>query len=114
MIPESMTLLETVIHYFLIGALLLLIVLVLCSLIRSVRGPAVADRIVAVNMINTMVTVIIAVMAVILQEGYLMDICLIYAMIGFLAVVVLTKVYTDSRTAGQDKEKGSEKRADGA
>ncbi|MCD7738449.1 MAG: monovalent cation/H+ antiporter complex subunit F [Lachnospiraceae bacterium] len=113
-IPENMTILEAGTCYFLIGALLLLIVLVLCSLIRAVRGPSVADRIVAVNMINTMVTVIIAIMAVILQEGYLMDICLIYAMIGFLAVVVLTKVYTDSKSAGKDKEKGSEKRADGA
>ncbi len=103
-IPENMTILEAGTRYFLIGALLLLIVLVLCSLIRSVRGPSVADRIVAVNMINTMVTVIIAIMAVILQEGYLMDICLIYAMIGFLAVVVLTKVYTDSKSTGKNKK----------
>lgn len=113
-VTESMTMLETGTRCFLIGGLLVLIVLVLCSLIRAVRGPSVADRIVAVNMINTMVTVIIAVMAVILQEGYLMDICLIYAMIGFLAVVVLAKVYTDDKTAGKDKKEGSEKRADGA
>ncbi|MCD8327406.1 MAG: monovalent cation/H+ antiporter complex subunit F [Lachnospiraceae bacterium] len=112
-VPENMTTLEACTRYFLVGALLLLIVLVLCSLIRAVRGPLVADRIVAVNMINTMVTVIITVMAVILQEGYLMDICLIYAMIGFLAVVVLTKVYTDDRTGGKDKKKGSDERTDG-
>lgn len=107
---ENMTMLEGCSRTFLIGVLLLLIVLVLLSLIRAVRGPSVADRIVAINMINTMVTVIIAIMAVILQEGYLMDICLIYAMIGFLAVVVLTKVYTDSRAAGKDsKKKDAEK-----
>ncbi len=116
-VPENMTMLEGYIRYFLIGALLVLIVLVLFSLIRAVRGPLVSDRIVAINMINTMVTVMIAIMAVILQEGYLMDICLIYAMIGFLAVVVLTKVYTDSRAARkaseqQDAEKGSEEHAD--
>ena len=29
-----------------------------------------------------------------LEEGYLVDICIIYAMISFLAVVVLSKVYT--------------------
>ncbi|MCD8380606.1 MAG: monovalent cation/H+ antiporter complex subunit F [Lachnospiraceae bacterium] len=115
---ENMTLLEGCSRYFLIGALLLLIVLVLLSLIRAVRGPSVSDRIVAINMINTMVTVMIAIMAVILKEGYLMDICLIYAMIGFLAVVVLTKVYTDSRTAKKDSEKtdaekGSGEHADG-
>ena len=37
---------------------------------------------------------IISILALYLQEGYLVDICLIYAMISFLAVVVLTKVYT--------------------
>ena len=28
-----------------------------------------------------------------MNESYLVDICLIYAMISFLAVIVLTKVY---------------------
>ena len=37
--------------------------------------------------------VMIAILALMLQEGYLVDICLIYAMISFLAVVCLTKVY---------------------
>ena len=52
-----------------------------------------ADRIVAVNMMGTMVMVIIAVMSFLLKENYLVDICLIYAMVSFLAVVVLSKVY---------------------
>ena len=52
-----------------------------------------ADRIVAVNMMGTMVIVIIAVLALMLGEGYLADICIIYAMISFLAVTLLTKVY---------------------
>ena len=47
----------------------------------------------AVNMMGTMVMVMIAVLALMLKEGYLVDICLIYAMISFLAVVVLSKVY---------------------
>lgn len=40
-----------------------------------------------------MVMVIIGILALMLEEGYLADICLIYAMISFLAVIVLTKVY---------------------
>lgn len=77
----------------LMAVLILLIILVFLCLLRAVKGPSVADRIVSVNMMSTMVMVIIAVMAVLLGEGYLADICLIYAMISFLAVVVLTKVY---------------------
>lgn len=62
-------------------------------LIRAIRGPRIADRIVAINMLGTLVMVIIAILAVRMNEGYLVDICIIYAMISFLAVTLLTKVY---------------------
>lgn len=86
----------------------LAIMLVLC-LIRAVIGPRIADRLVAVNMMGTMVMVSIALLAVLKNEGYLVDICLIYAMISFLAVVVLTRIYTGVYREAQDhnnKEKG--------
>lgn len=76
-----------------IAALIFLILMVFGCMIRAIKGPRVADRIVAINMMGTMVMVIIAVLAFLLQEGGLIDICLIYAMISFLAVIVLTKVY---------------------
>ena len=69
------------------------IILFLC-LIRSIIGPSVPDRIVAVNMVGTNTIALIAVLAVRLGESYLADIGLIYAMISFLAVVLLTKVYS--------------------
>lgn len=73
--------------------MLVIAVLFMCALVRAVRGPRVTDRLVAVNMIGTMTIAIIAILAEILDEGSLVDICLIYAMISFLAIVVLTKVY---------------------
>lgn len=76
------------------GAVLVLAVLVIASIIRSVRGPETADRIIAVNMVGTMIISIIAILSVYLDENYLVDVCLIYAMISFLGVVVLCKVYT--------------------
>lgn len=78
---------------FFTGMLIILGILVLLCLIRAIIGPKVSDRIVAANMSGTLVIVIIAVLAIMLDEGYLVDICLIYAMISFLAVSVLTKVY---------------------
>lgn len=72
---------------------ILLILMVFICLIRAIKGPKVADRIVAVNMMGTLTMVIIAILAVKMNEGYLVDICLIYAMISFLAVTLLTKVY---------------------
>lgn len=74
--------------------IILIAILIVACLIRSVLGPRVTDRIVAVNSIGTMTIVIIAVLSVLLDEAYLLDVCLIYAMISFVAVIVLTKIYT--------------------
>ncbi len=81
-------------HTALIATILILAVLVIASIIRSVLGPGISDRIIAVNMIGTIVIMLIAVLSVILDQNYLADVCLIYAMISFLGVVVLCKVYT--------------------
>ena len=76
------------------GAALILAVLMIISISRSVLGPKISDRIIAVNMTGTMVIMVIAILSVYLDENYLVDVSLIYAMISFLGVVVLCKVYT--------------------
>ena len=96
------------------GILSVLAVMLFLCLIRAVIGPRIADRLVAVNMMGTMVMVIIALLAVVKDQGYLVDICLIYAMISFLAVVVLTRIYTGVYLEAKEKEqkKGGADRAD--
>lgn len=94
--------------FFTVVLCILACMIVLC-LIRAIIGPRTADRIVATNMMGTIVMVIIAILAVQLQEGYLVDICIIYAMISFLAVIVLTKVYM-----GVYMEKKKEEEEDGS
>lgn len=93
-------------HTIFTTLLILLSFMLLLCLIRAVKGPRIADRLVAVNMMGTMVMVMIAILALMLNEGYLVDICLIYAMISFLAVVVISKVYI-----GIYEEKQHEKEA---
>ena len=83
--------------------------LIVACLIRSVLGPSVTDRIVAVNSIGTMTIVIIAILSVLLEEAYLLDVCLISAMISFVAVVVLTKIYTGVYREEHSEEKKEEK-----
>lgn len=96
--------LEKAYGIFFTGALIVLAVLVILCLVRAIIGPRVADRIVSVNMTGTMVIVMIAILALRLEEGYLADICLIYAMISFLAVIVLVKVYMGVYLEGKEKE----------
>ena len=91
--------------------LIILAVMLLLCLIRAVIGPRIADRLVSVNMMGTMIMCIIVILGVVLEEGYLADIALIYAMISFLAVVVLTKVYAGvylQQKAAKEKEKKEE------
>jgi len=86
--------LETAYEALAVIVIVCIAVLIVACLIRSVLGPRVTDRIVAVNSIGTMTIVIIAILSVLLDEAYLLDVCLIYAMISFVSVVVLTKIYT--------------------
>ena len=84
---------ETFFNHYLLVLLGIFAILLFVCLIRSIKGPRIADRIVSVNMIGTMVVVMISIASAMLHEDYLMDICLIYAMMSFLAVVVISKMY---------------------
>ena len=78
--------------YLLLGVLLLLTAGLFFSLLRAIRGPRMADRILGINMTGSLTTAAIGVLAILLDQSWLLDVCLIYCMISFLAVVVLAKV----------------------
>ena len=96
-------------QYIYTTVLIILALMLLACLLRAVRGPRIADRLVAIDMMGTMVMVMISVLALKMDEGYLIDICLIYAMISFLAVVVLSKVYIGIYRERQERQKNSNK-----
>ena len=96
--------LEKVFSVFMVVVLIILALFLILCLLRAIIGPRVADRVVAVNMMGTMVIAMIAILALLLEEGYLVDICLIYALLSFLAVVVLTKVYMGIYLEKKEKE----------
>ena len=83
------------------------ICLFLC-LIRAIRGPRTMDRIVSINMIGSISILIIAVLSLYLKESFLLDVDIIYAMLSFLAVVVLTKVYMGVHKEEEQREKRRE------
>ena len=103
--------LEQAYEILFVAVLVILAVFLMLSLVRAIIGPRVADRIVAINMMGTQTLAIIAILAVMKQEGYLVDICLIYAMTSFLAVIVLCKVYMGvyrQRKEGKEEEEETE------
>lgn len=88
----------------LIGTLVCLSAFLLFALVRTIRGPRMADRILGINMTGSLATAAIAVLAVLLEQSWLLDVCLIYCMISFLAVVVLAKVSIASHEEGEDND----------
>ena len=57
-VTGTLTALETAYRIVYVGALIFLAIMTFFCLIRAVKGPRTADRIVAVNMMGTMVMVL--------------------------------------------------------
>lgn len=89
---------------FLLVVTAVLIVMIFVAFIRTLKGPRITDRIISINMIGTITISIIAVVGIVLDQTYLVDISLIYAMISFLAVVVLCKIYMGVYAEKKKKE----------
>ena len=89
-------------------ALVIIGALLIACLVRAIRGPRIADRLIAANMMGTLVIICICILTFVLGESYLVDIAMIYTMISFLAVVVLTKIYMgiyrEKRRQAMEKE----------
>lgn len=84
---------DTAYQVLLYGALGVLTLLALFCLVRCILGPRISDRVLAINQIGTITVIMVALTVLLLGEGYLADIALIYAMLSFLAVILLSKVY---------------------
>ena len=66
---------------------------ILMALIRAITGKRIVDRIIGINMIGTLTMIAFAVLSERLSQGYLLDVCLIYVLMSFIAVLTLCKIY---------------------
>lgn len=87
----------------LIGALVFLALLMLALMGKVLKGPRFTDRIVAVNAINTLVTASIVILSRRLRAAYLLDVALVYALLGFTANVLLTRLLAADRKEEKKK-----------
>lgn len=89
----------------LIAGAVVLALLMLATLIRAVLGPRFTDRIIAVNVINTLVVAEIVLVSVWMREDFLVDVALLYALLSFLTVVVVSRLVLTRRHKQLEKEK---------
>lgn len=96
---------EQVKNALLIFSAIVLALLMLATLVRAVLGPRFTDRIIAVNVINTLVVAEIVLVSVWMREDFLVDVALVYALLSFLTVVVVSRLVLTRRQKQLEKEK---------
>lgn len=88
---------EQVRTWVLTAGAVVLALLILATLVRAVLGPRFTDRIVAVNVISTLVIAELVLLSVWLREDFLVDVALVFALLSFLAVVVVSRLVAARR-----------------
>ena len=86
---------EQVRTWVLTAGAVVLALLILATLVRAVLGPRFTDRIVAVNVISTLVIAELVLLSVWLREDFLVDVALVFALLSFLAVVVVSRLVAE-------------------
>jgi len=107
---------EQIKNGLLTGSALVLAVLMLVTLLRAILGPRFTDRMIAVNVINTMVVAELVILSVRLREDFLVDVALVYALLSFLTVVVVARLVVTWKRKKMERDPGKGKggSADGA
>ena len=68
-------------------------------LVRAARGPSVADRMLAIDTLATVVVGITVVLATLSGLEYLMDVAIVLALLGFVGTLALAK-HLEGRSFG--------------
>ncbi|MBR0044580.1 MAG: hypothetical protein IJP56_07065 [Synergistaceae bacterium] len=98
---------EIIKKYLLIGSAIFLSITIFACLLRAILGPRFTDRIIAANIIGTKTIALISIISLIVGEDYLVDICLIYAIISFMSVVVLARSVIERKNKNNTDGKSS-------
>ncbi|PCI65738.1 MAG: cation:proton antiporter [Gammaproteobacteria bacterium] len=94
----------------LIAATLAVLVVMLLAIIRTVIGPTLYDRILAVNMFGTKTILLLSLLGFVMGRPEFLDIAIVYALINFISVIAVLR-YSDSFEFGSKTgEKTAENR----
>ena len=61
------------------------------SMVRLVKGPTAADRVVALDTMSITVTASLTLLAFYFQRYIYVDVALIYAVLGFIGVIIIAR-----------------------
>lgn len=84
---------DTAYRILYISVLVCLGVAILLQLLRAITGKLTIDRFVGINMITTTTVLAMGVLTMLLGEGYISDIMVVYVVLSFLALMILCRLY---------------------
>ncbi len=78
------------------------------ALFRSLKGPSVYDRILAVNSFGTLTVILFSVHGFMMGRPEFLDLALVYALINFIGTIAVTKfvTYAHMEHPTDDNERG--------
>lgn len=97
-----MQMIERCYDYLFWGVLVVLGLSVLIALIYILRSRLTVDRIIGINLIGSIITIIICILARVLGEDYLADVAVVYVVLAFISVMMLCRIYINL----YDKDRG--------
>lgn len=68
-----------------------LLLLAFVCLLRAGAGPTLQDRLLAVNMVGTKATLVLAVLALATGHGFVLDVALVYALLNVVLTLAATR-----------------------
>jgi multicomponent Na+:H+ antiporter subunit F len=79
-------------------ALVVLLLSVFLALVRLIKGPDSADRIVALDLVSVLIVAILAAYSIFSGETSFLDVAISYALVAFLGTVALARFLMHSAT----------------
>jgi len=71
----------------LIAATIAILVVMIMAILRTIMGPTLYDRILAVNMFGTKTVLLISLLGFLMGRPEFLDIAIVYALINFISVI---------------------------
>ncbi|MCL1863270.1 MAG: monovalent cation/H+ antiporter complex subunit F [Defluviitaleaceae bacterium] len=84
--------------------LIVMVIFLLFSVLKSVIGPTFWDRMLGMNLISTKVVLIIIIFASIMDTEYILDFAIVYALTGFICTIFISSFIAARRRAQKDEE----------
>ena len=74
-----------------LGAAAFIMLCIILSSIRVIKGPTVPDRVVGLDTINTLVVVGMVLCGVAFKESIYIDVAIVYALLSFVTTILIAR-----------------------